>query len=283
MTYKIASAKEIEVRKELEKLGFAFSPAEYAFWRAVNKEAVLTFYKSGKLLIQGKQKEKLSNYLIDKGFVGVKRDLRFLERIGTDESGKGDYFGPLIIAGAMIKDRHENHLLKLGIKDSKKLSDKKINDLAGKIRELCPYSIVTISPPRYNQLLKRMNNLNRVLAWGHARAIENILEKENCEYVISDQFGDKSYILNALMKKGKSVKLEQRHYAEEDTAVAVASILARDEFVRKIEELSENYGINLPKGASDRVIEAGREFVAKHGRDKLGEVAKLHFKTSLKI
>ncbi len=283
MTYKIALTKEPEIRRELERIGFKFSPAEYAFWRAANKESSLTLYKNGKLLIQGKQIEKIINYLIDKNFIALKRNSDFSEWIGTDESGKGDYFGPLVIAGVLVKNESKSGLLKLGARDSKDLSDNRIKELAEKIKNLCLYSIVVINPLKYNQLLERMRNLNRLLAWGHSRAIENILEKESCEYAISDQFGDERYILNALLKKGKKIELEQRHRAEEDIAVAAASILARAEFVKRIEELSQNYEINLPKGASDKVIETGKEFVAKYGKEKLKEVAKVHFKTSLKI
>jgi len=207
-----------------------------------------------------------------------------LERwIGTDESGKGDYFGPLVVAGVLVKNENKNGLLKLGAKDSKDLSDKRVKELAEKIKQSYLYSLIVINPLRYNELIDRMRNLNRLLAWGHSRAIENILERENCEYAISDQFGDERYILNALMKKGKNIKLEQRHRAEDDVAVAAASILARDEFVRRLEELSQKYGLNLPKGASDRVIETGKKFVAKYGKEKLKEVAKVHFKTSLRI
>lgn len=203
--------------------------------------------------------------------------------IGTDESGKGDYFGPLVIAGVMVKDKSKNELLKSGVKDSKNLSDKRVKELAEKIKQTHLYSIVVINPLKYNELIARIRNLNRLLAWGHSRAIENILGKEDCEYAVSDQFGDERYILNALMKKGKKIELEQRHRAEEDIAVAAASILARDEFIKRLEELSQNCGVNLPKGASDRVIEAGRKFITKYGKEKLKEVAKVHFKTTVKI
>ena len=213
----------------------------------------------------------------------MNKDAESEKWIGTDESGKGDYFGPLVIAGVMVKNESKNELLKLGVKDSKNLSDNRVKELAEKIKQSCAYSLVVINPLKYNELIVRMRNLNRLLAWGHSRAIENILEEENCEYAISDQFGNETYILNALLKKGKKIKLEQRHRAEQDIAVAAASVLARDEFIKRIEELSQNYKINLPKGASDKVIEAGKKFVVKYGKEKLNEVAKVHFKTTLKI
>lgn len=283
MTYKIDITKEPKLKKELENIEFEFTTIEHSFWRATKYGNTLTFYKNGNLLIQGKETSQIVNYLIDRGFIVLRGELNLVKWIGTDESGKGDYFGPLVIAGIMAEDRVKNEFLKIGVQDSKKLSDSTIAELAEKIKKLFPYSIVIINPIKYNELLNKMRNLNRLLAWGHARVIENLLEKESCEYAISDQFGDERYITGALMKKGKKINLEQRHHAEEDIAVAGASILARDEFIKKLEELSTNYGIILPKGASVEVIKIGKEFVTKFGMDKLKEVAKIHFKTTQKI
>ena len=123
-------------------------------------------------------------------------------------------------------------------------------------------------------------NLNRLLAWGHARAIENLLEKVSCERVVADQFGDERFLKNALMTKGRVVTLIQKPRAEEEIAVAAASIIARAEFLRRLQELSNRYGVDLPKGASDLVIAAGKAFVKRHGVDALGQVAKLHFRTT---
>lgn len=206
-----------------------------------------------------------------------------VEIIGTDESGKGDYFGPLVIAGVYVDAANGDKLIKLGVDDSKKLSDKLINLLAGKIREMCPYSVVAIGNERYNELYSRVGNLNRMLAWGHARAIENLLSIVECKDALSDQFGDPSLIENALMEKGKNINLRQRPRAEENVAVAAASILARDEFVKRMEDMSKKYGIDFPKGASSGVLETARVFTQKYGMDELKKVAKLHFKTTLTI
>jgi len=131
---------------------------------------------------------------------------------------------------------------------------------------------------------EKIQNLNSLLAWGHARALENVLEKVSCNLAIADQFGNEAVLQNALLKRGRQIKLEQRPRAEEDVAVAAASILARAEFVRRLEQLSKQIGKTLPKGASDpQIVTVGREIVAKGGRDALAEVAKLHFKTTEKI
>lgn len=200
--------------------------------------------------------------------------------IGTDESGKGDYFGPLVVAGVFVNEETKQKLIELGVKDSKKISDARIGELAVKIKSTCKYSIVQIGPEKYNELYNKIENLNKLLAWGHARAIENILEDTNCENALTDQFGDEKFVLDALLKKGKKIKLVQRPRAEEDVGVAAASILARDEFLRRLHKLSQYHRLNLPKGASQQVVIAAREIIKKNGEEELKKIAKLHFKTT---
>ena len=177
--------------------------------------------------------------------------------IGTDESGKGDYFGPLVIAGFFLPDNQTEVLIELGVKDCKKLSNRRVLDLARKLKKGYIFSVVAIGPQRYNELYRRFHNLNKLLAWGHARAIENILEKVNCQEALTDQFGDERFVRQALLKKGKEINLVQKTQAETDLAVAAASILARAEFLSRLQELSRKIGLQLPKGASALVEEAG--------------------------
>jgi len=201
--------------------------------------------------------------------------------IGIDESGKGDYFGPLVIAAVHVTPRAAADLEALNVRDSKKISDGMIKKLAVDIRVLCKHSIVAIGPERYNELYKKIRNLNRLLAWGHGKVLENLLEQvPNCELAIADQFGDERLILNALQEKGRKIRLVQRHKGEEDIAVAAASIVARDEFVHRLGRLSSEFGIPLPKGASQAVELAAKSVVRKHGQEGLARVAKLHFKTT---
>src|SRR5262249_60202954 len=163
------------------------------------------------------------------------------------------------------------------------LSDKPAAVLAGQLRVLCPFTVVAIGPERYNSLHASFKNLNRLLAWGHARAIENLLEKVACDRVVADQFGDERFLNSALMAKGQTVVLIQKPRAEEEVAVAAASIIARAEFLRRLQDLSTRYGVALPKGASDVVITAGKEFVRRHSAEALGQVAKLHFRTQARL
>lgn len=205
--------------------------------------------------------------------------------IGTDESGKGDYFGPLVIAGVFCNSDLEEKLKSFNVRDSKIISDNRVKELSEKIKEICPFNLVAIGPEKYNQLYDKMKNLNRLLAWGHARVIENLLNSSATEvdYVISDKFGDESYIQRALMEKGKEVQLLQKVKAESDLAVAGASILARAEFLRRLEELSQQYDLNLPKGSSETIDQVGKKLVEKYGKETLKYVAKLHFKNSTRI
>jgi ribonuclease HIII len=203
-----------------------------------------------------------------------------LERIGIDESGKGDYFGPLVIAAVFVDATTQGELAVMQVRDSKRISDGRILEMAPDIRTICPHSFVAIGPQKYNELYAKIRNLNRLLAWGHARALENLLERVSCGRAIADQFGDERFILNALQEKGRKIVLEQRSKAESDLAVAAASILARAEFLLRLKRLSDEVGTTLPKGASPAVELAARMVIKKHGRERLSSVAKLHFKTT---
>ncbi len=203
--------------------------------------------------------------------------------IGTDESGKGDYFGPLVVAGVFILDEQQKVLAELGVKDSKRLSDNRVREFADLIKRGYKHSLVAIGPEKYNELYSKLRNLNRILAWAHSRAIENLLEEVHCTLAVTDQFGDKVYVLNALMKRGRNIELIQRPKAEEDLAVAAASILARAEFLKRLYFLSQDIGINLPKGSPPFVVETGIELAKAHGVQVLDKVAKKHFKITKRI
>ena len=202
--------------------------------------------------------------------------------IGTDEAGKGDYFGPLVVAGVYLDEKTAQEITHLGVRDSKRISDRRIVELAAEIRSRCPHSLVVIGPKGYNRLYGKIKNLNRLLAWGHARAIENLLAEVDCRRAISDRFGDERFIQRALLQRGRRIELEQRPRAEDDPAVAAASILARAEFIQRLEGLSRQVGVPLPKGAT-HVVKTGRQLVEKYGPKILSRVAKIHFKTTQKI
>ncbi len=209
--------------------------------------------------------------------------------VGTDESGKGDFFGPLVVAAVMVDYAMADKLAAMGVKDSKTLTDEKNTLLAQRIRGECRqyFTELEISPLKYNSLYRQFRNegknLNHLLAWGHARVLEDLLAVTPCRFAIADQFSNEKFILSRLMTRGQKIVLVQTHRAERNIAVAAASILARDRFLSRMGELSVRFGIKFPKGASAQVITAARDFAAVHGREALAQVAKLHFKTIEKI
>lgn len=205
--------------------------------------------------------------------------------IGVDESGKGDLFGPLVIAGFYLTETNRKVLIDFGIRDSKLMSDSKVKEIAKILRESFKenYIVVQINPKRYNELYEEMGNLNKILAWGHARCIETLTKRFNASKAISDQFGDEKFINNSLMKEGRQIELLQTTHGERYLAVATASILARDTFLNWIEKTSKVLGIKIQKGASDKTLEVARKIKERFGEEKLGELIKLHFKSVKKI
>ena len=203
--------------------------------------------------------------------------------IGVDESGKGDFFGPLVIASFLAPDSELDNLRQLEVRDSKKISDNKLLRIDARLRERYPHAVVTVGPERYNQLYDQIRNLNKLLAWGHARAIENVLEENEADLAISDKFGKTALIENALQEKGRQVELMQLVRGEEILQVAAASIIARAAFLREMKKLEEKYGVELPRGASALVDKAGHKILERHDIGILSKLGKKHFKNYQRI
>lgn len=278
-----------KMRKDLLEQGFTFSTPPYTIFSAQKKGVSCNLYTSGKLVVQGKEKEAFITFYLEPEILGKlhfsypetqeKPEVDLRPHAGVDESGKGDFFGPLCIAAVFATKEMIQELIKLGAVDSKKMLDPKILRLSKEIQKICPSSIVRIFPEKYNELYTQFRNLNALLAWGHATVIADIAQKTGCHDVIIDQFANERVVEQALKKKGVTINLTQRFRGEEDAVVAAASILARAAFVEGIRQLSERVGIELPKGASKQVIDAGKKLVARDGQESLKSVAKLHFKT----
>jgi ribonuclease HIII len=271
----------------------------YARFAFESPKCNIVFYESGKLVVQGKGTQEFIEFVLEPevlkqarlGYEAVLNPELLQPRIGVDESGKGDFFGPLCIAGVYVNESMIQNWKDAGIRDSKNISsDKKIASLAEMIRKTpgCVVSTVPIGNEAYNRLYAKMGSVNTLLAWGHARVIENLLGQKHQMNpppikAISDQFAsDKKVIEKALMTLGKGFQLVQRHKAEEDLAVAAASILARDEFVKGLAKLEKQFETKLPKGASAAVDETAKEFVSKQGAENLAKIAKMHFRTALR-
>ena len=285
-----------KLRGILDGSGFRFEAKPYCLYAGTKTGCnVLVYEKGPKVLVQGKGTEDfvintLEPLVLQKaelGYEEVHQPAMFQPHIGVDESGKGDFFGPLVIAGAYVDSRIARQLMDAGVMDSKRIgTDSKIFSLAKIIREMpgIAFDVVMIGPEKYNELYKKFGNLNRLLAWGHATVIENLLTKRpDCPQALSDQFANPSVLKRALGEKGKTIELLQRTKAESDPAVAAASILARERFVSWMDQASERGGIKLPKGASAMVKSAAKQLIAKHGAEALPKVAKMHFKTSAEV
>ena len=298
-TFKLTEGQAAALRAWLDAHSYRFREVPHARFAAEGEKVNVVFYESGKLVIQGKKAQEFVEFVLEPeilkearlGYEAVHNPELLLPRLGVDESGKGDFFGPLCIAGVYVNEAVIKAWKDAGIRDSKSISsDNRIRELAELIRGTpgCVTTVVPIGNEAYNRLYSSMGSVNSLLAWGHARAIENLMglkDKLNPPPVraISDQFAaNKETVAKALMVLGRGIELVQRHRAEEDVAVAAASILARHEYVTRLHRLEKEFGMKLPKGASAAVDEAARKFVAEHGADKLAKVAKLHFRTALR-
>lgn len=286
-TIDVSLATKLE--DDLQSQGFKFTKPPYTIFSANKAGVSCTLYTSGKLTVQGKDKDEFITFYLEPeilknvSFSYPETDVDLTPRIGGDEAGKGDFFGPLCVAAVQADENGIKELLKLGVRDSKEMSDKVMLALAPKIRAVAAVSVVRISPLKYNEMYQNFKNLNHLLAWGHATAIAELVEKTGCQTALIDQFTAEPLVARALEKKGIRINLTQRTRAESDPVVAAASIMARAAFVDGIDALGKEIGFTLPKGASSAVLDAGRKLVQKEGRAILERVAKLHFKTTQQI
>jgi ribonuclease HIII len=198
--------------------------------------------------------------------------------IGVDESGKGDFFGPLVIAAFLAADADLEKLREVGVRDGKLIADKKLLGIDEYLREIYPHAIIRIMPREYNTRYQEIKNLNKLLAEGHARAIEQVLSGAGAELAISDKFGKPELIERELAQRNQLIELHQIERGESVIQVAAASILARAAFLRAIDEMSVSCGHEIPRGASAAVDRAGREIVARLGPEVLPDLVKMHFK-----
>ena len=295
-THALTKEQATKLRALLEELGFEFSPKQYTlFFAQKNKLSVAVYEKGPKIFLQGRGIEEFVQFELEPkvlgeaklGYEEVHSPEMFEAHFGVDESGKGDFFGPLVIAGVYVDRGIARKLLDAGVVDSKRIgSDARIRALADTIRKssLGLVETVLIGPAKYNELYEKFANLNRLLGWGHARVIENLLAKKpECPRSLSDQFADARVITASLLKHGRTIAIEQRPRAESDIAVAAASILAREAFINWLERKSKELGLRLERGVSPSVKENARKLVELTGPSALRELAKVHFRTAHEI
>lgn len=290
-----------KIKQNLSSLDLSVSDIttkEYNFEISVvkNKEKVkvlVYFGKKGlKTLLQGNLESELfhqlNNLVFGKElFSDTKKsnDLDFDEYLGTDESGKGDFFGPLVVAGVYLNKQNAKKILELGVKDSKLLNDNVIMVLETKLKKILGENcnIVTIYPEKYNDLYSSFNNLNKLLAWAHSKVIQNIATNLNCKNVVSDKFGDEKLIKDELMKKNIDLNLVQVTKGERYLAVAAASVLARAKVIEWFDKKTKSLGIKIPKGGSNLATEAAISVANQYGNENLKKLIKFHFKNSKNI
>jgi ribonuclease HIII len=295
-THPLTPEQATKLRALLEELGFQFTLKQYTlFFAQKNKLSIAVYEKGPKVLVQGKGVEEFVQFELEPKILGeaklgyeeVHAPEMFEAHFGVDESGKGDFFGPLVISGVYVDRGIARKLLDAGVQDSKRIgSDARIRTLGQTIRKTAGGLIETvlIGPERYNELYEKFGNLNSLLGWGHARVIENLLAKKpDCPRALSDQFADARVIKQSLLQHGREINIQQRPKAESDIAVAAASILAREAFIGWLERRGKELGLRLERGVSASVKETAKKLVEKSGPRRLREVAKVHFRTAHEI
>lgn len=315
-TLKLLPLERAQARPFFEARGFQFAatPPEHSVFRAKGHDCTATLYASGKLLLQGRgadavhaqwqtqmghggaqgsagsavgAPEEARRSGLDAPAVGSGPYAQALALqptpapslwIGTDEAGKGDWLGPLVVAGVALDRTQLAAAYALGVDDSKKLNDAKLPEMARGLAQIVPYEILVLPPARYNALYARMGNLNKLLAWAHAQVIEALLARGvAAEWILVDRFAAGDRLRSALGPLAQAVALTERPKAEADPAVGAASVFARATYLKQLSLLGERLGLPLRAGAGPPALAAGRAVAVQHGREALGEVAKLHF------
>ncbi len=274
-----------KLRQDLENQGFILETPPHTLFSAKKKGISCTLYNSGKLTVQGKDKTDFIAFYLEPEILhnlSYTHPVSLVDptpRAGQDEAGKGDFFGALCVAAIYVGEAKMDELLSLGVKDSKQLSDETVLAISYKLKKAFPHKVIRLFPETYNRLYAKFHNLNRLLGWAHASALEELIQQTGCQKAILDQFAPKELMVSFLKQKNLNIDLVQRVRGEEDPVVAAASILARAAFLESIQQLSDQIDMPLPKGASLQVIEAGKKAVRKYGSEILNKIGKTHFKT----
>lgn len=291
---KVPASRGRELERRLVEQRFEMRSAPYALYWARGDGVVVTHYESGKFVVQGEHPEQFIEQFLGQAVdgVGAAAPQSLAKRadpaapqgaevttIGGDESGKGDYFGPLVVAAVKLTPELSKKLEGGEVRDCKLMNDESVLRVGAALRANVPHAIARLDPPEYNAEHARVKNLNPMLAALHAKAVRELAEPG--VRVVIDQFANESLLRKALA--GADIQLEQRHRGEEELAVAAASVIAREQFLLGLKALSEAFAIDLAKGAGRPVDLAARRFVQLHGVGRLGAVAKTHFKNTGKL
>jgi ribonuclease HIII len=294
-TVKLDDTQMEALRGILSGRGWESFDVAYARYAFRGRDCNVTAYESGKLVVAGKGTEEFVTMTLEPdvtkaaklGYDEVLHPEWFELHAGLDESGKGDFFGP-VVAATVIADRPAIEAwIKAGVKDSKKIAESQILALDRLIRGTEGVAVATClcGMPKYNLIMSRPRaNLNRLLAWQHATALTQALGRKAAPRGLLDQFTKQPLVQRELSKMGvRDFKLEMRTKAEEDPVVAAASVIARAEFVRQMVALSREFGAPLQKGAGPLVKVQATQLIERLGARALGNFAKLHFRTAYEV
>ena len=277
---------------------------EYALFQADEEDTIVTLYESGKVVFQGisadidasmwRERELAVNGKLpeekekkEKDKIEDNTDYYFINSIGSDEVGTGDYFGPIIVTATHVSRKDISFLEELGVKDSKKINDEKILKIAPSIIKRIPYVTVMLSNKEYNEKYNENTNMNKIKALLHNKALYQLLNKDNYYYdmIVMDQFAKKYVYFNYLKEVSNVVRNIVFTTKAEDKclSVACASIISRYLFLKEMDKISNDLKIEIPKGASTKVDIVGKEIITKYGEDRLKYIAKLNFKNTDRI
>ena len=265
---------------------------EYARYAVKAMGVNLVCYTSGKVVVQGKSLDAFVGEFLGGANTAAQKgrdddpEIPFdAPMIGSDEAGKGDYFGPLVVASVYAEPDRKQELLAMGIADSKTLSDQRMFPMAELVERGFDCEVRVLMPQDYNARWNEVRNVNHVLAELHADAIATLLRRHPNANVLVDRFGDESLIATRLQKKlgHAPKKLVQVPRAEANPVVGAASVVARVRFVEGFQECEAESGTDLHKGGGEPVDVAARRAFAIGGVDLMSRIAKLHFKNSERI
>ena len=292
--------KMIEYYKDLKRE----KTPPYAIFQADEADTVITLYESGKVVFQGvsadidanlwRETEKILNGKLpeekkkkEKKEDDDKNDYFFINSIGSDEVGTGDFFGPIIVTSAYVSVKDIAFLEDLGVKDSKKITDDKIMKIAPSIIDKISHESFILNNKEYNELNKKGYNMNKIKAILHNKVLLALMKKDNfkIDKIIVDQFTTpRSYFSYLKDEQNVLRKITFTPRAEDKClSVACASIISRYLFINEMNKLSKELDMVVPKGASTLVDDFGKKIVEKYGKDKLQEIAKYNFKNVEKI
>ena len=268
----------------------------YAIFQAQEEDTVTTLYESGKAMFQGTSAD------VDAAMWGTvqqntkesqeeekKKNAKYhnCSSVGSDEVGTGDYFGPIVVTAAYVKKEDVERLEKLGVGDSKKITDDKIKKITPELIKIVKYRSMIVTNKEYNEKYTKELNMNKIKAILHNKVLYQLIneEKPNIDYIVVDEFARENRYyeyLNGIPNIQRNITFMTKA-EDKNLAVASASIISRYIFLKEFDKLSDSVHIPLPKGAGHDVDKIGEEIVEKYGEEKLQEIAKVNFKNTDRI